>query len=71
MEFDMKNEEKQTESNSNMKTKRDQYAVEIRKKKNEATLNAKRMRFASSKDNDAFQTKVNAMKHSEVLSLYS
>ncbi len=69
MELDLKTDEKQNESNSNMKSKRDQYTTEIRKKKTEATLNAKRMRYANLKDNDTFQIKINTMTHNEVYSL--
>lgn len=56
-----------TESQLTLKSKRDQYSVEIRKKKTEDVLNSRRLKFARTSADEEFQEKINMMQRKEVL----
>lgn len=55
-----------TESQASFKSKRDQYSIEIRKKKTEDVLNSKRLKFSRTGEGEQVQEKINAMELQEV-----
>ena len=70
LQFD--NIEYDTESQTLMKIKRDQFAIEIRKKKNANTINAKRMKFSKPQEGrSAEENKLLNKDESEVWSASS
>ena len=59
-----------SESNATIKAKRDEFSIEIRKKRKEDFLNAKRLKFSRAGESEPFQEKINSMEPLEVFFLF-
>lgn len=65
--MDVSPENAESESQFQMKLKRDQFAVQIRKKKNSDRLNSKRIRFSQMPDDKSITDYVDLMNADQVL----